>query len=345
VAQVKNLEASLLNSRAEISISKANINKAKVTLEESERNYKRVEELFKRKLVSASDRDTAKTTLDSAKASYEVSLAQLESSKAKELSTRAQIDAANAQIEGAQARVRQMEAQLKVSQINLDRTSISSPIDGVVISREVDEGQTVAASLQAPKLFVIAQDLRKMQIDTAVDEADIGQVHDGQTVTFTVDAYKDKVFKGKIHQVRLMPIETSNVVTYSVMVNVENDELLLKPGMTANVEIIVGNKKDVLRIPSKSLYFKAPEELKAQLSDGQTATDTIPIWVLENGKPSVKSVKIGISNDRFIEVLSGDLAEGQTIIIGQGAAGSSKNGKDSSGGVSARDVRRATRRM
>ncbi len=344
VAQVKNLEASLLNAKAEISISRANINKAKVTQDESERNYKRVEELFKRKLVSTADRDTAKAGFDSAKASYEVSLAQLESSKAREMATKAQIDAAKAQIEGAQARVRQMEAQMHVSEINLDRTKISSPIDGVVISREVDEGQTVAASLQAPKLFVIAQDLRKMQIDTAVDEADIGLVHDGQAVTFTVDAYKDKVFKGKIHQVRLMPIETSNVVTYSVMVNVENDELLLKPGMTANVEIIVGNRKDVLRIPSKALYFKAPENLKAQKAETRNATDTLPIWILQNGKPLMKSVKIGISNDRFIEVVSGDLEAGQEIIVGQGAAGANKGG---SGGksVSARDVRRATRRM
>jgi HlyD family secretion protein len=243
MAQKKNLQASMLTAKAEIQVSRANVRKAEVSVEDAERNYKRIKELFERKLVSASERDSALTVYESQKASLDAVKAQFESAKAKELSINAQMEALDAEREGTRARVRQMEAQLSVAQINLDRTNIYSPIDGVVISREVDEGQTVAASLQAPKLFVIAQDLKKMQIDVAVDEADIGQLQPGQKVTFSVDAYRQKKFAGVVDQVRLSPQESSNVVTYSVMVRVENDDLLLKPGMTANAEILVGDRR------------------------------------------------------------------------------------------------------
>lgn len=326
LAQIKNLEASLLTSAAEIKVSIANKTKARVNVEDAQRNFKRISALYKKKLVSAADRDSAQTSLDLAKAGLESAVAQIEASKARRNAIYAQIDAMKAQHEGALARVKQMEAQLSVAQINLDRTKIISPVDGVVISREVDVGQTVAASLQAPKLFTIAQDLGKMQIDTAVDEADIGQVKEGQKVTFTVDAYKNRTFRGVVEQVRLLPVETSNVVTYSVMVNVQNDKLLLKPGMTANVEIVVGSKKDALRIPVKAMYFKFPGQKKQSKEILDRAADILPVWILKGKKPVKKLVEIGISNEKYIEVLSDELTVKDKIIVGQTEA--SNGGKD-----------------
>lgn len=345
-AQIKNLQASMLTAKAEIQVSKANIRKAEVNVEEAERNYRRLKELFVKKLVSASDQDSAMTAFESQKASLEATKAQHESAKARVMAIDAQMEAERSQIEGAKARVRQMEAQLNIAKINLERTKIYSPIDGVVISREVDVGQTVAASLQAPRLFIIAQDLRQMQIDTAVDEADIGQVKEGQKVVFSVDAYRNKSFAGVIEQVRLSPIENSNVVTYSVMVNVKNDELLLKPGMTANVEIIAADLQNVLRIPNKALYFKATGRMAAKQKEltGELATDSLPIWV-KAGKPELRTIKIGTSNDDFIEVLSGDLQEGDEVIIG--TDGNVENGskRRSGSGLSVRSVSRTTRKM
>ncbi|PKL43032.1 MAG: hypothetical protein CVV41_11545 [Candidatus Riflebacteria bacterium HGW-Riflebacteria-1] len=321
-AQSKNLKASMLTAKAEIQVSRANIRKAEVAVEDAARNYRRNKELFERKLIAESDKDSASTALESQKASLEAVKAQHESAKAREMSILAQFESLDAERSGAQARVRQMEAQLSVSQINLDRTSIYSPIDGVVILRAVDEGQTVAASLQAPKLFVIAQDLKKMQIDTAVDEADIGVVEHGQKVTFTVDAYRNRTFNGIVDQVRLSPQENSNVVTYSVMVTVDNNDLALKPGMTANAEIVTGDRKDILRLPGKALYFKAPDSLTSQIRKengkrSRLATDTLPVWILDqSGTPRYKTAKIGISNQDYIEILDSELKEGDQAIVG-----------------------------
>jgi len=333
VAQAKNLQASMMTAKAEIQVSKANIRKSEVAVEDALRNFKRLNELFERKLVAASDRDSSQTQLDTQKASLDAVRAQYESSKARVMAIEAQVEALQADREGAKARIRQMEAQLSVARINLDRTSIYSPIDGVVISREVDEGQTVAASLQAPKIFIIAQDLKKMQIDVAVDEADIGQLANGQKVTFSVDAYKERIFSGIVYQVRLSPKENSNVVTYSVMVAVGNDDLLLKPGMTANADILVGDRQNVLRLPLRVQYFKAPDSLrvsgrandkgngsgkgKGEKGRGRIATDTLPVWVLRGPEDiEMRRVKIGISNQEFIELVSEELIEGDRVIVG-----------------------------
>ena len=331
-AQIKNLQASMLTTMADIKASEANVRKSEIALKDAERNYNRIKELHNRKLISASDLDNAETNLESQKASLDIVKANSESSKARRQSILAQMDASEADRKGAEARVRQNEAQLKLAQINLDRTKIYSPIEGVVINRKVDEGQTVAASLQAPELFTIAKDLREMQIDTAVDETDIGVVKEGQKVTFTVDAYKNRNFTGVVHQVRLSPNESSSVVTYSVMVNVDNPDLSLKPGMTANAEILVGEKRDVLRLPIKAMYFKVPDDLreiqnKAMAGkNGKNATDTLPVW-LENGKtPGVKVVKMGYSNQSYIELPEGDLKEGDLIITGIRGETNSANG-------------------
>jgi HlyD family secretion protein len=172
----------------------------------------------------------------------------------------ADIAVSKAQIESAKAAVAQREAALKQAEIDLDRTKILAPIKGTVISRTVDVGQTVAASLQAPELFKIAQDLQRISVEAQVNEADVGQVAEGNPVSFTVDAYPDRTFKGKVTQVRLAATELQNVVTYTVIIEASNDDRRLYPGMTANVQIAVAEKADVLRVPNDALRFKVKGE-------------------------------------------------------------------------------------
>ena len=263
LAQVENLKGSLLTNKADQQVQRANLQKAKVVLEEAQRNLNRTQQLFDRRLISQADLDSSETALASQKANLEAAKAGVDSAIAREGSIHAQVKANKAELDGSDSRIKQMEAQVNVAKINLERTRIYSPIDGVVISRNVDVGQTVAASLQAPTLFTIAQDLTLMQIDTAVDEADIGKVRVGQNVTFTVDAYRGRTFEGIVHQVRLAPVATSNVVTYSVMVNVQNNDMALKPGMTANVEITVDERRDVVRVPASAFFFSPPEPYRS----------------------------------------------------------------------------------
>ena len=332
-AQLKNLQASMITAKSDITSSQANLKKAEISLADAERNYKRIKELYDRKLIAKSELDSAETSRDTAKASLEVSKASVQSSNAKIQSINAQIEGQNADLESQKARIAQNEAQLAQAEIDLARTKIYSPISGVVITRDVDVGQTVQASYQAPKLFTIAKDLREMQIDTAVDETDIGVVQKGQKVTFTVDAYKDKTFEGVVHQVRLSPNESSSVVTYSVMVNVNNPELLLKPGMTANAEILVSEKRNVLRMPAKAMYVKTNEAMKAEMRAAQkklTATGSVLVWVKgdNEAKPSLKAVTMGFQNSDYVEVLNNEVKEGDKVVIGVTGieTGTMKNG-------------------
>ena len=169
-------------------------------------------------------------------------------------------DAALAQLEVNKAQSAQAQAGLNQATVDLNNTVIRSPVDGIVISRNVDVGQTVAASLQAPTLFTIANDLAKMEVHTNVDEADVGNVTEGQEVSFTVDAFPARRFKGRVHQVRNAPTVVQNVVTYDAVVRIDNKELLLKPGMTANVQFLVNRREDVLTIPNMAIRFKPPEQ-------------------------------------------------------------------------------------
>ncbi|HNV71474.1 MAG TPA: efflux RND transporter periplasmic adaptor subunit, partial [Candidatus Ozemobacteraceae bacterium] len=313
------------------------------------RNLKRVTELHQRKLVSQADLDSAQTAVDSAAAAVDAAEAQVKATLSKEESVKAQIQAVTAQHEGSLAQIEQMTAQLNVAKINLERTRIYSPVDGVVISRNVDVGQTVAASLQAPTLFTIANDLRQMQINTAVDEADIGKVREGQKVFFTVDAYRGREFVGTVGQVRLSPTVTSNVVTYSVMVNVENTDLSLKPGMTASVEILVDEKVNVLRIPARAQFFRMPDEFLAKVASDparEDKPDVTRIWVLKHHRPEPRDVVIGLSTSQLAEVVGGDLGVGERVIIDTRKPGeaATTNGGNSSGMRSGmRDYRRMSR--
>ena len=221
-------EAKVAQTRANLQAAVANVEKAEATLKDAERTLERNRTLFARNFIARSDLDTADTN---------------------RLSALAQLNVTKAQVE-------QQRAALKQEETNLNYTRILSPVDGIVISRNVDIGQTVAASFQTPTLFSIAQDLTRMQIDTNVDEADIGKVKVGQSVQFNVDAYPDHTFSGKVSEIRNAPTTIQNVVTYSVIVKVANPELKLKPGMTANVSIVTAVERNVLTIPNAALRFK-----------------------------------------------------------------------------------------
>lgn len=275
-------QAQVNQARANLLSSKANLEKAEATLVDTKRTMDRNRELFSKNLISRSDLDTSETNYETAKAS----------------------------VSAAKSQVSQTNAALEFAETNLRYTRILSPVDGVVISRNVDVGQTVAASFQTPTLFTIAQDLTKMQIDTNVDEADIGKVIVGQDVEFTVDAYPDVTFKGKVWQVRNAPITIQNVVTYDVVIIVGNPELKLKPGMTANVSIIISTKKDILKIPNAALRFKPSEKGPAAPEKKGPG-----VWILEKDKPRRIPVSPGISDGNYTELVSGELKEGQEVIV------------------------------
>ncbi|MBI5026236.1 MAG: efflux RND transporter periplasmic adaptor subunit, partial [Nitrospirae bacterium] len=220
-----------------------------------------------------------------------------------------------AQMNAASAQVEQSKAARRLSEVNLSNTIIKAPVDGVVISRNVDVGQTVAASLQTPTLFTIAQDLTKMQIDTNVDESDIGKIKTGQDVEFTVDAYPEKVFKGNVIQIRSAPIIVQNVVTYDVVVGVDNTDLKLKPGMTANVSILILKKDNVLKVPNTALRFKPPKEMETDKSKKKKTMAEQKLWILSRGKLQPIPIITGISNGTFTEILEGDIKEGQEVVV------------------------------
>ena len=282
-----NAQAQVDQANANLWSAKANMEKAAVATLDARRTLQRNKDLFAQNFIARSDLDTAETNAQSAEAQQKVTKAQ----------------------------VGQAQAALKITQTNLQYTNILSPVDGTVISRSVDVGQTVAASFQTPTLFSIAQDLTKMQIDTNVDEADIGKVQVGQDVSFTVDAYPDTIFKWKVAVVRNAPITVSNVVTYDVVVHVDNSQLKLKPGMTANVSITIETRKDVLRISNAALRFK-PAEVKGKgekTQDKQLMKGT-KVWILENCKPKPVKVTLGLSDGNYTEISAGELKEGQEII-------------------------------
>lgn len=214
------------------------------------------------------------------------------------------------QLELRKAEVSQAEAALKSAEIDLKYTKIISPVDGIVVSKEVEVGQTVAASFQTPTLFNVAEDLTKMQIETSVVEADIAKVKEGQTVEFSVDSYPDEIFKGIVTQVRNEAITTSNVVTYEVIIEIDNRELKLKPGMTANVEIITAEEKGVLLVPNKALRFFIEDE------DGMTKRyKDKGLWILKSGVPVRVSITTGVSDEDNTVVSSELLNEHVEVIV------------------------------
>jgi len=236
-------KAAVEQGRANFTAAKGNLEKSQAQAVEAERQYERAKALAERQLIATADRDTAESTAA----------------------------AARAQVSASQGAVAQASASLHQAEVNLEYSTIKSPIDGVVISRSVDVGQTVAASLQAPTLFTIAEDLGKMQVDTSVAEADVGKLRAEMPATFLVDAYPQERFRGRVRQIRNAPQTVQNVVTYDAVIDVDNPELKLKPGMTANVTFIYAEKNDVVRVPNSALRFRAPADLTKKAEPATSA--------------------------------------------------------------------------
>ncbi|MCB2226698.1 MAG: efflux RND transporter periplasmic adaptor subunit [Desulfarculaceae bacterium] len=257
-AQVKKARVNLLRSKKETAAAQAAENNARAQLfaaravfREAELDYQRKAKLTKRGAISASQMDAALARKDNAQGAVQMAQAKL-------VSAQAQIDQALALEKFAAAEIAAREAELQLAAMKLDYCTIRSPIDGVVITRNVDAGQTVAATLQSPVLFTIAEDLKHMQVEVDVSEADVGQIRPGQEVEFTVDAFQDQRFQAKVNQVRNSATSIQNVVTYKIVADVGNDQLLLRPGMTANVTIVLATVGDTLKVPNAALRFKPP---------------------------------------------------------------------------------------
>ena len=255
-AAVERTQAELENGYAALAAAKAQTEKARVVLVHAKRDLDRKRALHQQAIISKSQIDDAVAAHDQAHAQLSAAEAQEQAQASIVLSRKAQLKMSQAQVEHALAQVKQREAALHNSKIDLEHTVIRSPLDGVVIQRNVDIGQTVAASLQAPTLFTIAQDLRNMQVDTNVDEADIGRIQVGQRVTFTVDAFPGREFIGQVEQIRKAPQTIQNVVTYTVVVSAENQDQHLLPGMTANVQLVIDERKAALKISNAALRFR-----------------------------------------------------------------------------------------
>ena len=251
----------------------------------------------------------------------ELALKRNENLKSRGFVSDGALDGLRKDVETARAQVAQIEAQISRDRTNLGYSKVRSPIDGIVVNRGIDVGQTVAASFQTPTLFQIARDLRRMQIDTSVSEADVGPIQPGQPVRFTVDAFREQEFTAKVRMVRLNPTTQQNVVTYNVVIDVDNKDGILLPGMTAQVSIVTNRKERVLRIPAAALRFRPPEADAAAAAaappeKGRRASAQVPrIHVIgESGALVPKEIKIGITDGRFTEVLEG-LAEGDEVVV------------------------------
>lgn len=269
-------------AKATLAVANAQLQKDKASLTYAKLAFDRASTLFQTKAVS-------KDAFDNAESEYQQALAQ---------------------IAFDEATIQQRQAVLDAAQINLDYTNIRSPVDGTVVSRNVTMGQTVAASFQTPTLFLIATDLTKMQVDANVSESDIGGIKDGNKATFTVDAYSKRLFEGIVTEVRQSPQTVQNVVTYDVVISVDNSDLALKPGLTAATQIIIDQRTDVLRVPNQALrYMPAGTVIRG--------TEQARVWVLRDGKPDSVQVATGLDDDNFTEILQGQLKRGDRVIVSE----------------------------
>jgi HlyD family secretion protein len=324
-------EAGLASARAALATARANTLKARVAVQDSKNKLDRRAPLFHEGVIAREDFETAQTAYDSAVAALNASLADERAAQDNVAAALAELEVGRTQLAAAEAQVKQAEAALQQAQLDLDHTYIRAPVDGVVVARNVDVGQTVAASLQAPTLFQIAQDLTKMQVDTNVSEADIGRIQVGQAATFTVDAYPGRVFHGVVSQIRQAPINVQNVVTYDAVITVSNPDLKLFPGMTANVKIITDTHRDVLKVPNAALRFRPPETAGGSKTPSRVAAagkvaSEQTIWLLgQDGKPRPVAVRAGVTDGNFTEVSGGGIKEGDRVIVAslpaKGAAG------------------------
>ena len=292
------LDPSLVHStveqaRANLARAVADIDRLKVAADDVERKLGRARDLLARQLIPVAEVEDAAVARQSA----------------------------DAQVRSAEAAASQARASLRQAQVNLEKTVITSPIDGIVVARSVDVGQTVSASVSAPTLFVIAADMRSMQLKASVDEADLGRIGSGQSVSFTVDAYPNDTFRGTVEQIRLNPEVSSNVVTYTAIVSAPNPQLKLKPGMTASLTIEVARRDDVLRVPAAALRFRPGADVM-QVLDGSKPAAATPttganrgtVWQFVEGTLKPVAVTIGATDGTVTELSGGALVEGAQVV-------------------------------
>jgi HlyD family secretion protein len=330
------LTAALQQTKANHAAAQADLMRTKVQAQDADRQLARQKALVAQKLVAQADFDTAQ----------------------------ANADAMHAQILSSKASVEQTRAALHQAEVNLEYATIKSPIDGTVISRSVELGQTVAASLQTPTLFTIAEDLRTMQVDTSVAEADVGKLQDGMSAAFTVDAYPTERFEGTVRQIRNAATNVQNVITYDAVIDVMNPQKKLRPGMTANVTFVHASRTNALRVTNAALRFKPSPELLGQRGGGQRAPaanggstpaargpltstqrhtqvgdpppDRRTIWVLRHNRPVSVIVRTGITDGTHTEILEGDVEEGDEIITDVASTGTSSASAQPAGRTSRR---------
>jgi HlyD family secretion protein len=362
--------ATVQNNQAGVSGAEANVAVLKAQQDDALSLLRQQESLLKAGVISQREYEIAQTGYKTAEARYNQAVAQLNQAKLAEHSSasagmaqsqaaveqsQAQVQQSQAQVQQNTAQVQQSQAALSLAELNLSHTTITSPIDGVVVSRDVNVGQTVAASLSAPTLFTIANDLTQMQVIANIDQADIGLVEQAKSVKFSVDAFPGKEFDGKIAEMRLNPVNVQNVVTYNVVINVENPEQKLKPGMTANLTITIDERNNVLKVPNSALRFTPQDANRQRTGAGQgqgqgqgqgrrrqqqqgdsaqggdggenrfapASAPVLPgqrrvVWVLgQDGKPERRRITVGLSDGSATEVVEGDLNEGDMVITGQ----------------------------
>ena len=279
-------------NKANLAVAKAQLIKDQANFDYAQINYDRNARLAQTNAISKDTLDIARNALDQARAQIGVN----------------------------QATIAQRQAQLEAAQVNLGYTNIVSPVDGTVVSRNVTVGQTVAASFQTPTLFLIATDLTKMQVDTNVSESDIGGITDGNKAVFTVDAFPKRNFEGTVVQVRQSPQTVQNVVTYDVVVSVDNSDLALKPGMTAANRIITDQRSDVLRVPSQALRYAPATADRARRSGASGRTRPAEqgrVWVLRDGKPVRVAVTTGLDDDTYTEIVKGEINPDDQVITAE----------------------------
>lgn len=330
--RVRQAQADLDAARAQVSTQQANIaaqraalSQVEVSLADARRDLERKEQLADKKFLSPAEVDKARAMVNA--------LAEQQKSAV------AQVEVAKASAGNATAVVKQREAALLQARVDLDRTAIRSPVSGIVIKRSVDKGQTVAASLQAPELFIIAENLSDMRVDTAIDESEIGKIKVGQRATFTVDAFSGKTFEGEVRQVRKSAQVVSNVVTYLVEVSAPNPELLLLPGMTANVRIVTDTFENVLKAPNAAIRFRPPQSddkpAKPRRGEGDKSghgnarpdPSASTIYVLKNGELQAIPVRTGASDGKMVQISGEGVVEGMEVVTGvKGEGGGSGGG-------------------
>ena len=314
-AQVLKANSDLSGTVASEKSAESALAKDRATALNARNQWTRVDELFKQGIMSRQDDDLAKSTTDADDAQVAADLDQIAVSKQTIQSAQEQLSATQAQLGSAKAQQVQANAVLAQAKINLAHTRITAPVDGTVIARRMDVGQTAAASFAAPTVFEIAQDLTKMQLDTNVDESDVGNIKPGQNATFTVDAYPATTFRGQVTDVRKAPIITQNVVTYDVVIAVSNPDLKLFPGMTANARILTTKFDDTFKVPNAVLRLHPSAAVMKQVGLSASPAGKQQIYVLQNGKLKAVTVTFGISDGQSTAVTSGDLQTGEQVVV------------------------------